>query len=349
MQLITNNINTLNNYRNNKSKINFKGYTLSSYRAHYDDNEIRKDSWAVPKNATPNYPGAYPNAHTKIYKADPFEIIPEEVYKTHDYTIRDDLRLSQIKKDYKNGYNNFAKNAWDEKEFLTSKLKENEPLFEKTKKLNNGYEKRLLFVKDDLTKQKLYDRKNINKNKLDYHANQKNALTNALKNANERFDLLKELDDMAGVKNSIIDEKNKTLYYIYDINKYSKEYDSLIKNKFKWGASVKSSYKKNLEKSDKRINDAINQGKTGEDLKKIIDKEIQSKQIERKYFVECRRDAAISIISFRKHLVQGKIDLPKLEEKLKVLTEKISKIDIELDKIMAKIEKFYKAKYPNWL
>ena len=118
---------------NRNAGITFTGRTESPYNA----SSCGGYNPAVPEGATPNYYGARPEWNTKIYVAAPFEIIPEEAYRTHDFTVRTDLRFSDIKRvvfsdnypeESMNSYERrkvlmnpkgFVRNAEEENEFLS--------------------------------------------------------------------------------------------------------------------------------------------------------------------------------------------------------------------------------------
>ena len=123
--------------RGTQKKPAFKGRTEGPYNA----SSCGGYNPAVPEGATPNYYGAHPQWNTKIYVAAPFEIVPEEAYRTHDYTVRTDLRFSDIKRvamtdrypdENMNSYERtkvfmnpkgFVKNAEEENEFLDDFIK----------------------------------------------------------------------------------------------------------------------------------------------------------------------------------------------------------------------------------
>ena len=194
-----------------QNKPNFKGHTVDAkpvwdrYVHEYAGNP---DRYVIPEGAVPNYPGAYPNKHTKIYIADPFEIVPDEVYKTHDYTVRQDLRLSDIQRQYKDGYKNFAHNAYLEKKFLTEILEE----VKTDEEIYSDKVNRYRAIKE-LSDNKIAD------DKIDKILDEKEPILNGkvsrtklvrdtLDNSNERFELLKEIDDTAGA----LGERNRILW-----------------------------------------------------------------------------------------------------------------------------------------
>ena len=76
----------------------------------------------------------------RYYIAAPFEAIPEEVYSTHTKIQKNDLYLSQIKKDYGRRVNTFALNAVEEKKYLVER--------------ENQLKQRIQFINDRLEEQK---------------------------------------------------------------------------------------------------------------------------------------------------------------------------------------------------
>lgn len=355
MQLLSNKYNYYSNNIKSNNSINFKGYTIKpspivinhGYNPSMTDLDIA--GYTVPANATPNYPGAYPNKDTKIYKAAPFEIIPEEVYKTHDYTLRDDLRLSQIKENYNKGYQNFAKNAYDEKHFLDANRMEVNHKIEHNKYFIDEYSKRLEYAKNDDAKNKL--NKKIDNVKVELRNNQQQAeiYTKTLENANERFNLLNEMDHLAGDRGNLLSEKFNASQKIQMIHYSSKADPKIIQDGFTQGHIAKNEYKNHIKESDSKINKAIEKGVSSSELKKMYEEELEYKQQLRKSYIRYRNEIASSIKAARKSIYEHDILKPQLEEKIKQITKKVAQMDIDLDKLMAKIEKFYKSKYPNWL
>lgn len=339
--LIQKNI-TANNYQNKNSKTNFKGHTIppieiwtsTGYSLSGPGGYV--SGYKVPKEATPNYPGAYPNKHTKIYKAAPFEIISDETYKTHDYTIRDDLRLSQIKKDYKKGYMNFASNAWNEKEFINNKHNEAITKIEENKYYIDEYQKRKDFTSKETLKQKYTDKINKHQEGLTYHTNQEKILSSTLKTTQERFELLKALDDKMGE----IHNTNKTIIKTYEDIEQNKNHTSAKKNIQRYIEEAK-----NIKATQaKAIKDVEKQFPVW-DVYKISD---EKAAVRAKYDNQLAR-IKNAITNTCKKIAQGKADIPKLLKKCENLKQQIPNLYKELDNCMANVEKLYKAKYPHWL
>ena len=355
MQLLSNNHNYYSNNIKSNNSINFKGYTIKpspivinhGYNPSMTDLDIA--GYTVPANATPNYSGAYPNKDTKIYKAAPFEIIPEEIYKTHDYTLRDDLRLSQIKENYNKGYQNFAKNAYDEQQFLDSNRRKINDKIEHNKYYIDEYNKRLEYAKNDVTKGKL--NKKIDSIKVELSNNQQQAeiYTKTLENANERFNLLKKVDDLVGKRSSLYYSKADISEKIMQINHSPKADSKIIQDGFAQGHVAKNKYKNYIKESNLKINKAIEKGVSPSELKKLYENELAYKQRLKQSYSDYRKEILLPVKEARKSIYKHEILLPQLEEKIKQITKQISQMDIDLDKLMAKIEKLYKAKYPNWL
>ena len=340
MNIITNSMNK--NYSilsSPKSTPVFKGYTTgpdeiwtsTGYSTVGPGGYV--SGYKVPKNATPNYPGAYPNKYTKIYKADPFEIIPEEVYKTHDYTIRDDLRLSQIQKDYKNGYKNFASNAENEKNFLAYNANKHREQSQYHQRLVDGYKKRMDFADKDSIKQKYSVKITDNEKKL-AEANQKlNGYIEPLKNAEERFKLLKALDDKVGEIGAAYQEISSTGRKIMSCKNPTTEKDEIEKNL--------QEIKKLQYKQANAVKNA------GNDLPKF-EAEEEKAAIKARYDVQINRIKE-NIKNLNKKIADGKAEIPNLIKKCDALREKIAQCYKELDVCMANVEKLYRTKYPNWL
>lgn len=346
-----------NNYRNNLSKINFKGVTQGpipvmrfvSYSTTLGGGACL-DHYEVPPNATPNYPGAYPNKDTKIYRADPFEIIPEEIYKTHDYTIRDDLRLSQIKKDYRDGDKYFAKNAENEKGFLTYKRDEAVNKINEHNYYLDRYNTRLKYAQNEIAKEKYQKKINMHSENLKQETNQKNILNQTLENANARYKLLKEMDDcnseFSNATSCLANFKQISHCNYSERNPYE---DASIKNIFNEGHKIKQDYKMSMKNSDKRLNQIVSKNLPFEEKQKALLQELEYKKNLHQTYIETRRKLADSVKKTIKYINYGNSEISEYKNKIKIMEDKITQIIKERESIMAKIEKLYKSKYPNWL
>ncbi len=336
---MNNNYNIVNK---NKNQINFKGYTIgpdeiwtsTGYSTSGPGGYV--SGYKVPKNATPNYPGAYPNKYTKIYKAAPFEIIPEEIYKTHDYTIRDDLRLSQIQKDYKNGYNNFASNAVNEQKFLEYHTNKYKKQSEEHKRLIDGYKKRMEFTTNDSVKQKYAIRLQKREKGFTESNKQMEGYKVPLQNAKERFKVLKALDDKIG-----------EIHKSYSEEQYEQKKLMDYRNPFTEETQIKEKLKK-IKELEYEQSQAVKNA--GNDLKPFQFEQIE----EEKAAVRARYDVKINrlkegIKNLNQQIADGKAEIPNIIKKCGIIRERISQLYKELDNCMANVEKLYKAKYPNWL
>lgn len=360
MQLITN----FNGYNNNSNlqqqkkkegQLNFKGYTLKprpivvNHGYNPSSTSPHIVGYEVPQNATPNYPGAYPNKDTKIYKASPFEIISEATYKKHDYTIRNDLKFSDIKNSYDYGYQNYAENAYLEKNFLSDLLIKSGEKIKEHNYYIDEYNKRLDFTKSDVAKSKFTSKINNVTDKLKQEENQKQILSKTLDNANERFSLLNTFDHMIDDRGNMLSKKSSALLKIMEIGHTQNGDMEVIESNFKKGHEYKQKYKKYIKESDNKVNKAISQGVSGKELQKIFDEEVAYKQSLNKQYTRAREGLLKTVMEERRLIQNHTVIAPKLKENIKQLTEQIAQINIKIEKMLAKIEKFYKAKYPNWL
>jgi len=319
------------NNQNKKNNTSFKGHTEGAvkiietkpYYSHYSPNTYIA-GYKLQDRATPNYKGAYPNKYTKVYVADPFEIISEDKYKTHDFTVRNDLRLSDIKNSYKNGYQNFAKNAYDEINYLqylytpetTNKniennklriqaLRERADFNQNDKYVNEFYQKKIDKTTQDIQNDTI---------KLSNHNKQ-------IDTAKKRYDLLLEMDTI-GPK---YHHANRLTLRYTTLHNYETPEQAITgeyanaSEVFKTHKDKKSEYKQNLANE--------------QDLKK---------QNEIKAQYRAYKANAIRKISE----IRKKIQLAKEFQGEK---QKLPAFEKALEECMKKIEVFYKANYPTWL
>lgn len=349
------NINIISNLQIKTNSIKFKGHIIGTdpgVMISYSNSG--PDTYAfdsLPEGATPNYEGAYPHRGTKIYKAAPFEIIPEEVYRSTDYILRDDLYLSQIKKDYKSGYKNFAANANEERKFAEEKIDLN------NKKINQQYEeiekhreeiKKVRGVNNGYGYTDYYTSERRNGwQAIEHHLdeiNDKNEKINSLneknkvwlenkEKANERYNVLKDVDDLAGKKQSNIDAQR---YYEEKINSANsaRYYKEKIQDEIKNGKALKNKEKGQLA--------FIAQKDSPEIVKK------QTEIIKAKY--KPMYEKILENINYYIRSMQGeKAKIPEYKKHIQEIIKNRTVLEAKMEKAIEAVEKLYKAKYPHWL
>lgn len=319
----------LNNHNNKQKSTTFTGHTESAipiykqkfqyshYGANYDI-----VGYTLQEGATPNYPGAYPNEHTKVYVADPYEIIPEEAYKTHDFTKRNDLRLSDIKNRYKNGYQNFANNAYMEELFLKQISWDVDKKVKRQSFLSNAFEERVEFSN------KYQNRLESAQKNLENEQTRKQILDEQIKNAGERYNLLKDLDDK-GPKYS--ETRNK----IYSYNQYySADTNEEISKLYDKAGGLFKVHKQNKIKHYRSISKAASGNKTPEQKIEVVE------HIE--YYYKKYKESMLSKIQYIREQIKDIKEVQNAQKELPILEK-------ALEECMKKVEILYKTKYPNWL
>ena len=148
----------------------------------------------------------------RIYVASPNEKIPEKIYKTHTHIQRNDLYLSQIKKDYPHGYKNFAQNAYLEAEYYKELQKNKNTIINKnTKEIDSLTKKHEVVSKENLSPklkerfEKDYNNKvNAMKKEIDETTRLADYADKNLDKAEKRFEVLKEMDELGGQYNQLM-------------------------------------------------------------------------------------------------------------------------------------------------
>ena len=176
------------------------------------------------------------------YVADPGEKdedISQEDIELTICTIHTEMPLSWIRNNYRNGYKNFANNAYREMNFFGKKIKsENDKvdiLYANKEKFKNIHERYKLKISDSFEEKILskiperLERYNevINKEKAKIAEIQKQKEI-----SDKRFELLCELDKLGGQKQAMIEEQARIHGRKSDIErslsqKYGQEYDTL--------------------------------------------------------------------------------------------------------------------------
>ena len=339
------------NLSTNNNRVKFTGHTEKAtpvYRqsspggsGHNHDSISSIDHYEV-KGGVPNYPGAYPNEHTKVYVAAPFEIVPDEAYRTHDYTRRTDMRLSYIQENYKRDFYpqlnvSFAQNSKDEKEFLEGLLEKaivDEGLQEeKNKRLKGMFN----MAEKQETKDILSTKLQGNEADLLSKSHNTNVIKETLANANERHTLLTELDELRRERESIKDaEQNPWKLTCYG-SPESRMNDADVKlNKiFAEHKVSKKAHKESANAFDTlRQNQLINK----QQLEENIAKEKANYETTYKNALKEAKELRWKWNVERKWVEYQK-DFPAA----------IAKVERLMDECLKKIEVLYRTKYPHWL
>ncbi len=207
-----------NTVRNTNTAPSFKGYfhEMSQY-AGMNNKKLIIDGRIMDYEYTRNPKGFDYICYS--YIADPGEKdedIPQSAIDLTVCTIHTEMPFSWIRDNYKNGYKNFANNAYREMNYFGDKIKAEEKeieLINKNKsKFIEMHEQCKLKRPDDFEKLvtaciparlRRFDKKTAEKQELIKNIEKKRNL------ANQRFELLCELDGIGGEKQSMIDEQKR--------------------------------------------------------------------------------------------------------------------------------------------
>jgi len=331
--------------QNKKKDIAFKGYTtgpvpIEKYHPGYTGwTEIL--GYTVPDGAVPNYPGAYPNKDTKVYHAAPFEIIPDKVYKETDYVHRNDLRLSDVKNNYRHGYQNFARNAYDEQNFLRDLRYDLQRPYEEHKNRVEHFKERQEYTQSDEIKAKYQARIDENTLKMNEYAEKKKPLDDLIENANERFNLLKEVDDTMGEKRRLEYE----LYYYdnYDVKENPRKINRLYQEADEIFADRKE--KRNLFNENMRDFNTLADSKHGQELGLNAQTLAETKQVHIESYTRYVNGVKEEIQKRRQEIARLRAIPAEMEGK----RAKIAELEEKVQTCLKKLEVLYKTKYPHWL
>ena len=154
-------------------------------------------------------------------------------------TIHTEMPFSWIRYNYRNGYKNVANNAYREKKFFAEKIKtENEKLdtlYENKQQFKDIYTHYKLKISNDFEKlvnSKLPGRLERFDKVIDEQKEKIEGIKKQKEISDKRFELLCELDELGGQKQSMIDEQARIHGRKSEIErilpeKYGNEYDTL--------------------------------------------------------------------------------------------------------------------------
>ena len=274
----------------------------------------------------------------RIYIASPNEEIPEKIYKTHTHVQRNDLYLSQIKKDYPHGYKNFAQNAYLEAEYYKDLQKNKDTIINKnTKEIDSLTKKHEVVSKDNLSpklKERFEEDYNSKVNALKKEIEETTRLADRadknLDKAEKRFEVLKEMDELGGQYNQLMADiaKVSSLGYTRPSMSFYRRQDA----------------EKNIEKIEPVYNKKVRQLERLEQTEEITNKEkaVEKAKTELQKIKQQLDDARAEL----KHWQDVYTQEDKQREKL--LSVDQPALMAKMNKAYENIASFYKENYPQW-
>lgn len=156
----------------------------------------------------------------------------------------------------------------------------------------------------------------------------------------EKYSLLKELDDKGGEKQEL-EQKNRTNEYTksslgYEIRKLESKKENIEAEKNVFNAQIGYA-----QVNIKNLKEEYNGYYSRDEIK-----EYETKIASTKTKIKDNND---EIEKLEKLKTQKEQELAEVIKKQKIYYNQFQKIDAELDKIMEKVEKFYKENYPEQL
>ncbi len=334
---------------NNYNKPVFKGHSIT-YHKERASMYTTEEKFYLPPRLITLMPPAYYAKDATVYIASPFEIVSEENLNNHNYLQRNDLFLNQIKKDYRNGYFNFASNATEEINFLTVLRDDAKKRYDRNKELITRYDERKdteNFANDE-AREKYNERKTKNEVLAKQEKQQIDSLNKQIETAKERYELLLPLDKIGGDKNYLMRMES------YVKNDISNEKYSIKRHKENI-AGIVEEFKETRRLYDKKI-DRINRTANHEpnpDTKKLQER------------VKIRRDERIKILNeefkAKKAELARQIQMEKgaikecerkidgYNDRLQSMYKEFAELDRQLDAAYSKVDAFYRKNYPDWL
>ena len=334
---------------NNYSKPQFQGYSRT-YKKERVSMYTTEERFYLPSRLVNLTPPAYYAKEVSVYIASPFEIVSEENLKNNNYLQRNDLYLNQIKKDYRNGYFNFASNATEEINFLTILRNDTQKRYDRNKELITRYNERkdTENFSNEGAREKYNERKTKNETLAKQEKQQLDNLDKQIDIAKERHELLLTLDKIGGRKNDLM------RYEGYVKGNISNEKSSIRGHKERI-AEIVTEFKETRRLYDKKI-DRINRTANHEpnpDTKalqerikvrrderiKLLNEEFKAKKAELARKIQIEKDA----IKECENRIAG------YNERLQGMYKDFAELDRQLDEAFAKVDAFYRKNYPDWL
>lgn len=270
----------------------------------------------------------------RIYIASPNEEIPSEVYKTHTHVQKNNLWLSQIKKDCMQGYMNFASNATCEMEHYKEFQKKRDKIVEKNTKEIEQIQRHLEAVSKDSPEGANTAAEEKYNSRIFQLANEINEIQQKTQRADKnmdkaqkRYNVLKKLDDLCEQLSSKNEEKymlNNALYWSYNstINRMEDELEILEKQ-----YNAKQEQAKRLQKISVPQIAEIAVAKKAKDLL-LAEEEIEKVKRE----IKSLKDEK----DFKMALVE------------KIENEEIPALKEKIEEEFKNVEQFYREYYPEW-
>ena len=274
----------------------------------------------------------------RIYIASPHEVIEDWVYKKHTHIQRNDLFLSQIKKDYVWGYKNFASNAYlEEQNYIELQKKRDETVAANKKEIERLKKECETFsnsLPSENLKKQLHE--TYNKKIAKFEQENEKVTSNAkyadenIEKAKKRFVVLKKIDDISG-------EINSKRHECYNSKKKLKDDKEKLAKNEKLFERIQNDYKKRVERLNV-IKDTGDFKNKKEAMKKAgTDFENNKKSVKKE------------TLKTKKSIGELKHEISVLESKIKKIeTKEIPALEKKLDEEYKNTEKFYREYYPEW-
>ena len=274
----------------------------------------------------------------RVYIASPNETITEEIKRKHTHIQTNNLLLSQIRNDYKNGYNNFGKNGYKEIEHFEGLRDHCQKIVEKnTKEIEDTKQKLSQAKKNPLApglmkklEYKYTTRIDMLENEI-VHCNEViNDCNQKLPISYKRFEVLKGIDDTVG-EIAKLDEK---------IYSYTHDEHSHGSISYYWH-----------NEASKKMNELTNKfeiaGKKLENIKKIEDFSGKEKAMKK---LQDEIERLKEEISQTKKELEKWENVMKEEDAQRYILETQDKVRLfqKLDEAYNKTEQFYREYYPEW-
>lgn len=271
----------------------------------------------------------------RIYIASPYEEIPPEIYKTHTHIQKNDLWMSQIKKDSMEGFMNFACNATCEMEHYKELQAKRDEIIDKNTKeielLKERHEETLKNCPENINakvEEKYNNRISQLEKEIEEAKQKTERVDKNMEKAERRYDVLKKLDDIC---RQITSKKQE----IYELSSYS-IYGS---NNFRIGE-----LKEDVEKLEKIYQIRQEQVKRLRNMtsSKIVEIALEKSE-EAMFAIEQKIEDAkrqINNLSMNEDVRKAFID--------KINNEEIPEIQEKIKEELKNVEKFYRQYYPEW-
>lgn len=270
----------------------------------------------------------------RIYIASPNEEIPPEVYKTHTHVQKNNLWLSQIKKDCMRGYMNFASNATCEMEHYKEFQKKRDEIVEKNTKEIEQIQRHLETMTKNspestntAAEEKYSSRLFQLANEISEIQQKTQRADKNMDKAQKRYNVLKKLDDLCEqLYSKRIEESdlNSSFYYSYSysMNKLKDKLEILEKQ-----YNAKQEQAKRLQKISVPQIAELARAKKAKDLL-LTEEEIEKVKREIKSLKD-EKDFKVALIEKIEHE-----EIPALKEKI--------------EEEFKNVEQFYREYYPEW-